>query len=58
LKKRLGEADAAAQFAEIAVRELSGRLRNAVDPKAVLRSMSIEHDVKTDYVDLTLVLLC
>ena len=53
LKKRLGEADAAAQFAEIAVRELSGQLRNASDPKAVLRSMSTKHKVKTDYVDLT-----
>lgn len=54
LKKRLGEADAATQFAEIAVRDLSGRLQNAADPNALPRSLSIEHNVKTDNVDLPL----
>ena len=54
LKKRLGEADAAAQFAEVAVRDLSGRLQNSPDPKALLRMVSAEQNVKTDYVDLNL----
>jgi hypothetical protein len=54
LKKRLGEADAATQFAEIAVRDLSGRLQNAANPEALLQSMSTEHNVKTDNVDLPL----
>ena len=36
------------------MRDLSGRLQTAADPKALLRSVSVEHNVKTDYVDVTL----
>jgi hypothetical protein len=50
-KTRLGEADAAAQFAEIAVRQLANQCEQSSKPNAALQEKADEFGVKSDYVD-------